>query len=414
MNVIKSMPILLPKKDIDLSKWSVVACDQFTSERAYWERLKEYVGDSYSTLNIVFPEVYLGSNDDERIQKINDTMRKYQSEGIFDVHENCFILVDRVISNGQHRLGLVIAIDLEEYDFSPTSKARIKATEGTVIERIPPRVKIRKNAIVELPHVMLLMDDREQKIIENLYDSRDKLEKLYDFELNMDGGRITGYKVTNVTEITNKLYGLLDKDYQRKIYGKETSILFSVGDGNHSLATAKTHWDNLKQTLSKEEKETHPARYGLVELVNLNGSGLDFEPIHRVVFGVTKKDVEEIVSKFSKGNGKIELNYEGKEYFIKVDENSPKAIDEVQTYLDSLVKSGKAGVDYVHGRKNTLDVAKSENGLAIFMPTIKKEELFGYIIEKGVLPRKSFSMGEANDKRYYLEAKYIVPNKELK
>lgn len=414
MNVIKSMPILLPKKDIDLSKWSVVACDQFTSERAYWERLKEYVGDSYSTLNIVFPEVYLGSNDDERIQKINDTMRKYQSEGIFDVHENCFILVDRVISNGQHRLGLVIAIDLEEYDFSPTSKARIKATEGTVIERIPPRVKIRKNAIVELPHVMLLMDDREQKIIENLYASRDKLEKLYDFELNMDGGHITGYKVTNVNEITNKLYGLLDKDYQRKIYGKETSILFSVGDGNHSLATAKTHWDNLKQTLSKEEKETHPARYGLVELVNLNGSGLDFEPIHRVVFGVSKEDVEEIVSKFSKGNGKIELNYEGKEYFIKVDENSPKAIDEVQTYLDSLVKSGKAGVDYVHGRKNTLDVAKSENGLAIFMPTIKKEELFGYIIEKGVLPRKSFSMGEANDKRYYLEAKYIVPNKELK
>lgn len=413
MEIIKSMPILLPKKNIDLSKWAVVACDQYTSEKAYWENLSKYVGDSYSTLNIVFPEVYLGHGDENRIAKINDTMRSYIKDDIFDVFENCFVLVDRVTADGKRRLGLVIAVDLEEYDYSPSSNARIKATEGTVIERIPPRVKIRKNALLELPHVMLLMDDREQKIIESLYENKDKLEKLYDFDLNMNGGHIAGYKVDNVDEVINKIYGLLDKDYQRRIYGKETSILFSVGDGNHSLATAKTHWDNVKRTLSEKERENHPARYALCELVNLNGEGLDFEPIHRVVFGVTKSDVEKMQERFNEG-ASVEMVLDEETYYIKANENAPKAIDEIQSHLDELVKEGKASVDYVHGRQNTLDVAKSENGLAIFMPTIKKEELFSYIIEKGVLPRKSFSMGEANDKRYYLEAKYIVPNKEIK
>lgn len=413
MNIIKSMPILLPKKDVDLSKWAVVACDQFTSEKTYWENLAKYVGDSYSTLNIVFPEVYLGQEDERRIAKINDTMRSYIKDDIFDVFENCFVLVDRVTADGKRRLGLVIAVDLEQYDYTPSSNARIKATEGTVIERIPPRVKIRKNALLELPHVMLLMDDREQRIIENLYENKDKLEKLYDFDLNMNGGHITGYKIDNVDEVIDKIYGLLDEEYQRKIYQKATSILFSVGDGNHSLATAKTHWDNVKQTLSEKERENHPARYALCELVNLNGEGLDFEPIHRVVFGVTKSDVEKMQRRFTDGVN-VEMVLGDETYYIKASENAPKAIDEIQSYLDELVKEGGVSVDYVHGRQNTLNVAKNENGLAIFMPTIKKEELFSYIIEKGVLPRKSFSMGEANDKRYYLEAKYIVPNKEIK
>lgn len=413
MNIIKSMPILLPKKDVDLSKWAVVACDQFTSEKTYWENLANYVGDSYSTLNIVFPEVYLGQEDERRIAKINDTMRSYIKDDIFDVFENCFVLVDRVTADGKRRLGLVIAVDLEQYDYTPSSNARIKATEGTVIERIPPRVKIRKNALLELPHVMLLMDDREQRIIENLYENKDKLEKLYDFDLNMNGGHITGYKIDNVDEVIDKIYGLLDEEYQRKIYQKATSILFSVGDGNHSLATAKTHWDNVKQTLSEKERENHPARYALCELVNLNGEGLDFEPIHRVVFGVTKSDVEKMQRRFTDGVN-VEMVLGDETYYIKASENAPKAIDEIQSYLDELVKEGGVSVDYVHGHQNTLNVAKNENGLAIFMPTIKKEELFSYIIEKGVLPRKSFSMGEANDKRYYLEAKYIVPNKEIK
>lgn len=412
--VIKVVDILLPKKSVDYSKWSVVACDQYTSEPEYWEEIKQYIGDNYSTLNIIFPEVYLGDNDGARISKINSTMQSYIEKDIFDVVKDSFVFVDRTLADNRHRLGLVMAIDLEEYDYSPTSKASIKATEGTVIERIPPRLKIRQNATLELPHIMLLMDDRKREIIEGISLNRDKLEKLYDFDLCGNGGHIEGYRVADTKAVIDKIYGLLDKELQMKMYHTTTDTLFMVGDGNHSLATAKAHWDKVKSTLTDEERKTNLHRFALVELVNLHDDGLLFEPIHRVVFNVTEDIVKAMIDTFSEGDEVAEMRFNGTKYELKVPNNAPNAIEKIQNYIDNLIKTNNdIKVDYVHGRANTLSVADREKGLAILMPTIKKEELFGYIIEKGVLPRKSFSMGEANDKRYYLEAK-LLPNKEIK
>lgn len=413
--IIKATDILLPKKNFDYSKWAVVACDQYTSEPEYWDDLTNYVGDAVSTLNIIFPEVYLDRNADKRIEKINKTMKEYLENEIFYKLENSFVLVERTTFDGKLRLGLVLACDLEEYDFSPDSKAAIKATEGTVIDRLPPRVKIRENALLELPHIMLLMDNRKCDILEDLAKKCVEKDKLYDFELNKNGGRIKGYRISDTDEVISKIYGLADEKLQMETYGRLTDTLFTVGDGNHSLASAKICWDNLKKNLSEEEKENHPARFALVELINLHDENLVFEPINRVIFNITTTEAEQMTKDFAAGDAMLEMVLNDKIYTIKVPSSAPDAIAMVQDYIDKLIRqNNNIKVDYVHGNSNTLAVAKKGKGMAVLMPTLKKEELFGYIIEKGVLPRKSFSMGEANDKRYYLEAKLITPNKELK
>ena len=411
-DIIKVQDILLPK-DLEYMKWSVVACDQYTSEPEYWEKLKEYVGDNRSSLYMIFPEAYLGNDDETRIKYINETMYNYIEWDTFKVIRDSFVLVDRYV-NDAHRLGLVLPIDLEKYDFNPDSDACIKATEGTVIERIPPRVKIRENAPIELPHVMLLMDDRDCNIIENLYNNRENLEPLYDFDLCMNGGHIAGYKVTNTKEVTDKIYHLLDKDVQIQKYGKPSNILFAVGDGNHSLATAKACWDKIKVNLTEEQKQNHPARYALVEVVNLHQPSIEFKPINRVVTGLDKKAVNVLKFVFSRNKGaKTEMVYDGEVFPLNIPKDPVDATIKIQRYIDRLVEKGEAKVDYVHDRENTLEVAKNKGGVAIFMPSIDKNDLFKYIIDNGVLPRKTFSMGEANSKRYYLEAKLIVPNEEL-
>ncbi len=411
-DIIKVQDILLPK-DLEYMKWSVVACDQYTSEPEYWEQLKEYVGDNRSCLYMIFPEAFLGNDDETRIKYINETMYNYIKWDTFKVIRDSFVLVDRYV-NDAHRLGLVLPIDLEEYDFNPESDASIKATEGTVIERIPPRVKIRENAPIELPHIMLLMDDRECNIIEDLYKNRESLEPLYNFDLCMNGGHIAGYRVTNTKEITDKIYRLLDKDTQISKYGKATNILFAVGDGNHSLATAKACWDKIKVNLTEEQRKNHPARYALVEVVNLHQASIEFKPINRVVTGLDKKAVNVLKFVFSRNKGaKTEMVFNGESIPLNIPKDPVDAINKIQVYIDRLVEKGEAKVDYVHDRDNTLEVAKNKGGLAIFMPAIDKNDLFKYIIDNGVLPRKTFSMGEANSKRYYLEAKLIVPNEEL-
>ena len=412
-DIIKVQDILLPK-DLEYMKWSVVACDQYTSEPEYWEKLREYVGDNRSCLYMIFPEAFLGKGDDDtRIKYINETMNNYIDWDTFKVIKDSFVLVDRFV-NGAHRLGLVLPIDLEAYDFNPESNAAIRATEGTVVDRIPPRVKIRENAPIEIPHVMLLMDDKECKIIEGLYAKRNELETLYDFDLNMDGGHISGYKVTNTDEVKQQIYHLLDKEVQESKYGKDANVLFAVGDGNHSLATAKACWDKIKVNLSEQERENHPARYALVEVVNLHEPAIEFEPINRVITGLNKRGVDVLKFVFSRNKGpKMEMVYNGKTLWVNGSKDPVETINKMQIYLDRLVANGEAKVDYVHGRQNTLDVAAKNGGVALFMPRIEKDDLFKYIIENGVLPRKTFSMGEANSKRYYLEAKLIVPNEEL-
>lgn len=405
-NVLKVPKILLPK-NVDMTKWSCVACDQFTSEPEYWQKLEEFVGDSPSTLKLIYPEVYLKNSDSIRVDAINNTMSAYYDKGLFEEVES-LILVKRVLNNGEVRLGLMLAVDLEAYEYTPENKALIKATEKTVVERLPARIDVRKNATLELPHVMLLVDDPDMSIIEPLYSESEEYEILYDFKLNMDGGWIVGYKVPNSETVLEKIYALLDDELIYSRYGvKDNKILFAVGDGNHSLATAKECWELTKKGLSEDEKANHAARYALCELVNLYDESLKFEPIHRIIFNANDDFIVNMALNLS-GEGRIKVVYSNEEYLINVPINPSEAIRDIQDFIDAYIEEhSEVEQDYIHGDSNLSQIAARDNAIAIFMPTLSKEGLFKYCLTRGVLPRKSFSMGVAEDKRYYLEARKI-------
>lgn len=405
-NVLKVPKILLPK-NVDMTKWSCVACDQFTSEPEYWQKLEEFVGDSPSTLKLIYPEVYLKNSDSIRVDAINNTMSVYYDKGLFKEVES-LILVKRVLNNGEVRLGLMVAVDLEAYEYTPENKALIKATEKTVVERLPARIDVRKNATLELPHVMLLVDDPDMSIIEPLYSESEEYEILYDFKLNMDGGWIVGYKVPNSETVLEKIYALLDDELIYSRYGvKDNKILFAVGDGNHSLATAKECWELTKKGLSEDEKANHAARYALCELVNLYDESLKFEPIHRIIFNANDDFIVNMALNLS-GEGRIKVVYSNEEYLINVPINPSEAIRDIQDFIDAYIEEhNEVEQDYIHGDSNLSQIAARDNAIAIFMPTLSKEGLFKYCLTRGVLPRKSFSMGVAEDKRYYLEARKI-------
>lgn len=402
IKTVKAPHILLPKKGTDWSKYAVIACDQYTSNLEYWDTLKVEIGDKISTFNMIYPEAYLETTDnDEYIKGINKNISTYlKNKGLEDIGE-CFILVERVTSYGVRRLGLVLAVDLEDYSYEKGTNALIRASEATIVERIPPRLKIRKDAEIELPHILVLFDDTRKEIVESLYSQRDKLEKVYDFELNKDGGHIRGYKVSNTKEVVSKFNDLFHRN--------NNGLLFIVGDGNHSLATAKAHWDIVKKSLSEKERENYPARFALVEANNLYDDGIIFEPIHRVLFNVDSNFEKELRSKvngefksftYSKEEGKKEL---------KLPKNAPMAYLQVQTFLDEYLKAHpETKIDFIHDEDELISVAdKNKNSVAIAMPALTKEDLFDYLAKGRVLPRKSFSMGHANEKRYYLEAKKI-------
>ena len=401
-STIRAPHILLPKKGTDMTAYAVIACDQFTSQVDYWDSLKESIGNKPSTFHMMFPEAYLGRVDEEAyIEKINSTIQDYLDSQVLVDEGECFILVDRSTSVVDRRLGLMIAINLEDYTYAKGVKSLIRASEATIVERIPPRLKIRENAPVELPHILFLFDDKERKIIEGLYENRDKLEKVYDFELNKDGGHIKGYKVTNTDEVIKQFEELLKKN--------NNGLLFIVGDGNHSLATAKAHWDKIKVNLSEEEKKKHPARYSLVEALNIYDEGLIFEPIHRAIFGagddflpglreVLKGDKESYSYSTKLGKEKLMMPSKG-----------PMCYKIVQTYVDDYLATHKdASVDYIHDEDQLIEVAKNNPGaIALVMPALTKGDIFDYIAADDVLPRKAFSMGHATEKRYYLESKRI-------
>lgn len=400
MGIFQKADILLPRKGTDLEKWSVIACDQYTSQPEYWQRVEKRVGEAPSALKIVFPEVYLG--DGERIGRINAEMHKYLDNNLFSEYKNTLIFVERTQSDGRIRCGIVGAVDLEAYDFSKGSESPIRATEGTVIERIPPRVKIRENAPLELPHIILLMDDKEDSIIKCPHNAK----KLYDFELMENGGHLAGYEICgeNADLIIEKI-----NSFSENAPG---NLVFAVGDGNHSLATAKTCWENIKKNLSDPEKETHPARYCLVEIENIHSKALDFEPIHRVVFGVDEKELIDGIKEFypnvkstpSSGHHiKYVTKNGGGDLYIE-DSSSALAVGILQNYLDT--KNLK--VDYIHGEDTARNLAQKDGNIAFLLPKMDKSELFGAVIKDGALPRKTFSMGEANDKRFYFEAKKIL------
>ena len=399
MNIFKKADILIPK-EIDNKKWSVVACDQYTSQPEYWDEVKNIVGDEPSSLNIVFPEAFL-SEGDGRIAKINANMEKYLEDGIFEELLDSMIYVERTMANGKVRRGIIGAVDLEEYDFSVGSKSKIRATEGTVLERIPPRVKIRENASLELPHIMLLIDDKERTVIEQV----EKGEMIYDFDLMQNGGHLSGWLLSDFeAERVLASLDILDEN-------AEGNLLFAVGDGNHSLATAKTCWENLKATLTDEEIENHPARFCLVEVENIHDEALEFEPIHRVVFGVSP---ENLLAEFKKyypetsgtDNGGQHIKYTYKnvkgDLFVK---NSPSAlcVGTLQKFIDDKGYE----VDYIHGEDVTEKLSQADNTIGFLLPSMEKSDLFRGVIMDGALPRKTFSMGEAHDKRFYFEAKKI-------
>lgn len=419
MSIFKPADILVPR-DIDFEKWSVVACDQFTSEPEYWEKAAEIAGSSPSTLNIIFPEAYLGAGGSaERIEKINSTMREYLDSGLFEEHKNSFIYVERALSCGKVRRGLVGSIDLEEYDFSKGSSSRVRATEGTITERIPPRQRIRENAPLELPHIIMLIDDREKTVIEPLKAKKAEFLKLYDFELMLGGGHIAGYKVSReaTREIIKAFEQLEDAAVIEKKYGaaRGSSLVIAAGDGNHSLATAKTCWDRIKQELTPQQAETHPARYALVELENIHDSALEFEPIQRVVFDIDPPELIKSLTEYyssalfeDNGGQRIEYTYRGEQGAVYIsDPPSRLAVGTLQSFLDKYIAEHGGRIDYIHGVDVVKKLSEKPNTIGFMVAAMEKNELFETVIKDGALPRKTFSMGEAEDKRYYLECKRI-------
>jgi uncharacterized protein (DUF1015 family) len=436
--------VLLPADGIDMSKWSVVACDQYTSQYEYWAEVERFVGESPSTLHLIFPEIYLEQeNEEKRFEKIAGAMKKYIDEGLLIPHRPGFVLVDRKTSHSESRKGLIIAVDLEKYDYTKGSQTLIRATEGTVIERLPPRIKIRENASIELPHIMLLIDDPDRTVIEPVSAKVDSLKMLYDCELMMGGEHIRGYSVDDdqlISAILEALEQLALPSSFRSRYGLDCDkgvLLFAVGDGNHSLASAKAYWENLKATLSDNEKECHPARYALVEVVNVHDEGLKFEPIHRVLFDVNVDSVlDKAVSYFEASGSRILcVESESKECFTskactdgKVGNahvipfvsgkksgtliiQEPKHTLEVgtlQAFLDEFLKDNNAAkIDYIHGKDVVEGLGAKDRNMGFFLPPMDKRDLFRTVILEGALPRKTFSMGEAEEKRFYLECRKI-------
>ncbi len=416
MNIFKKADILIPK-NIDFKKWSVVACDQYTSEPEYWAEVEKNVGDAPSAVKIVFPELYLKNEPEMRIESINKTMAEYLDSDIFKELSDSLVLTERKQRDGRVRTGIVGMVDLECYSFKKGEGTPIRATEGTVLERIPPRVKIRENAPLELPHILLLIDDEKRTVIEPIAAKKDSLEKIYDFDLMMDSGHLTGYKISDTDAVFAALDELSDKSVFKSKYNTDSEevLLFAVGDGNHSLATAKTCWENLKPTLTDKEKENHPARFALVEVMNIHDNALEFEPIHRVVFGVNPEKLIEDFLKFypdcakeDNGGQHIKYMYGGVEGDVYVkNSGSNLAVGTLQNFLDSYIKENGGEIDYIHGEEVVRKLSKDRTNTGFLLPAMGKDELFPTIIKDGALPRKTFSMGEAWDKRFYLEAKKI-------
>lgn len=416
MKTFTTADILIPKNE-NMEKWCVVACDQYTSEPSYWSEVESIVADNPSTLRLTLPEIYLEDDDvSERIKKINETMSDYLDKGIFKTLENSMIYVERTTLNGRVRKGIIGKIDLEDYDYNKGSETMVRATEKTVIERIPPRMKVRENALIELPHIMLLIDDEKKDIIDNLDKVVTKDEMVYDVDLMQKGGHITGYKLKdeNVNDILSKLDALADKNVFEDKYGVSDKgvLLFAVGDGNHSLATAKATYNKLKESNTSLDV-LNKARYALVEVVNLHSDALEFEPIHRVLFDIDTDDFMRELNKYydinkTKMGQKIHIITKDIDDDFYIDNpKSNLAVGSIQLFIDEYLENHKGRVDYIHGDDVTRSLGKKENNIGILLPKMEKNDLFKTVILDGALPRKTFSMGHSYDKRYYLEARKI-------
>ena len=430
--------VQLPASGTDFQKWAVVACDQYSSEREYWEKAKAFVGAAPSTLNLVFPECYLEDADKkERVGRIQAAMKDYLSRGVLESKGEGFVLVERYTPyEKEARKGLMLAVDLEKYQYGKEPKSLIRPTEGTIVERLPPRMEIRRGAPLELPHIMLLLDDPERSVIEPLYAARSQFSKLYDFDLMLGSGRVRGWQVKGeavLAKVAAALEKLADPAAFKAKYGKDEVLLFAVGDGNHSLATAKAIWEETKKAIPAGDPrlESHPARFALVELVNIYDEGLPFHPIHRVLFNVDEAKFFAGLSAYQEH--KVEKLRDSAAAFAKADEADPSgahriafvsakgaglvsfpkpkanlAAGTIQEYLDGFLKANPGvGIDYIHGTESLEALATKPGSLGLYLPPIDKGSFFGTVIRDGVMPRKTFSMGEAPEKRFYIEARKI-------
>lgn len=411
--------ILLPK-DSELEKWAVIACDQFTSEPEYWAETAKLTDGAVSALDLILPEVFLNEPDvDKRIERIHANMHGYLDAGLFEEYKNALIYVERTQTDGIVRAGIVGAIDLEQYDYHKGSTSQVRATEATVTERIPPRIKVRKGAPIELPHIMILIDDENKQIIEPLEGFKDSLKKLYGFELMQGGGRIDAWLLDSYTQeaVFAGLDRLADKNAFNRRYGLENTepLVYAMGDGNHSLATAKEYYEQLKAENPDKDMSVHPARFALAEIVNLHSPALDFEAIHRIVTGI---DEQQLVCDMKTALGLTEGRTDGgqsfavtsggvTEWYTISKPSSKLTVGSVQNFLDTWCAEHSADIDYIHGTDVVKRLAAQQGTLGIILPDMSKSELFPTVIADGALPRKTFSMGHARDKRYYIEAREI-------
>jgi len=403
--------ILLPKFANNpelMKKWSVIACDQYTSDQSYWNKTKDFAGNEMSVFNLIFPEIYLETESEEqknnRIKNIVESMKSYEKDLI--CYQDSMFYIERTLKNRKIRRGLIGTIDLEEYDYKKDSKSKIRSTEETVASRIPPRIKIRENALLELPHVMILYNDENNSLISMLRQNLYSFEKVYDFDLMQDSGNITGYN--------------LDKkniDFVKNFFCKANNngFEFAVGDGNHSLATAKECWENIKKT--DVNYSNHPARYALAEIVNIYDESLEFEPIYRILFDTDPRDVINNMENFMDISEEIPFHKNYQEFEIYYGENHKKLylnnpkfslfVKNLQVFLDHYLHGHIGKIDYIHGKSETIELAKKNHSIGFIFDTMKKSDLFPTIEKDGVLPRKTFSMGEADDKRFYTECRKI-------
>ncbi len=424
--------ILIPKPGLDLTKWAVIACDQFTSQPEYWQQVEKLVGAAPSTYNLVLPEVWLGTpTETARIESTRQTMQTYLQQGLLKPYDG-LVLVERTI-NGKNRHGLMLALDLDRYDFNKGSQSLIRATEGTILERLPPRIRIRQGADLELPHILVLIDDPDRTVIEPLTQQSSRLEPLYDFELMQGSGHLKGWLVSDPNLETKVIHSLEKLATPANFFSRydvsqdKDVLLFAVGDGNHSLATAKSIWEKMKPTVGAD----HPARYALVEIENIHDAGLNFEPIHRVLFDV-KTDFKTTFTRFYgsrfhylpvKSQAEMVQAVAGQcgpdhtmgvissDGFSVVVINQPGSnlpVGTLQPCLDEWLEHGGCDrIDYVHGADTVCSLGSQKSNLGFYLPTMSKESLFKTVILDGVLPRKTFSMGEAKEKRFYMEARKI-------
>ncbi|MFZ5903125.1 MAG: DUF1015 domain-containing protein [Chloroflexota bacterium] len=425
--------VYLPKPGTDLTRWAVIACDQFTSQPEYWEKVEKLVGGAPSTLNLTLPEIHLEKpGEAERIRKIQAAMQDYLAQGLLEPHDG-LIYVERTV-NGRTRKGIMLCLDLERYDYTKGSSSLIRATEGTIIERLPPRMKIREGAALELPHILVLIDDPNHTVIEPVGAAKADLKKLYDFDLMLGSGHLAGYAVSDALEekVIAALRGLAQPKTFAAKYGIDEDkpvLLFAMGDGNHSLATAKAIWEKNKAAVGMD----HPSRYALVEIENVHDEALEFEPIHRVLFGL-KKDLfaamrshfgadfaykpvsgaREMVEAVDSAHGARQaIGLVGGGAFGVIEIANPSSnlpVGTIQAFLDPFLKEGGAEkIDYVHGGEVVCMLGAQAGNAGFYLPGMHKSDLFKTVILDGALPRKTFSMGEAHEKRFYMESRRIIP-----